>query len=452
MMDYIVNILVRFFVFLSRFAPFLSKLGLIEYRSYEDPGNDTKLHILLAGYNGVRNTGSDIRVAEIARQLEEGLGKDRVEISVMALDTENLCCYFADDVHLIPFNTIFFWALFKACCANQAVILCEGSTFKSKFANALTLYSCEAAGIMKNQHKPCIAYGSEAGDMDAFVERAVRSLCKDTYCIARTRNTLDLVQSLGLKGHLGTDAAWRFDSSACNQWAISQLRQSGWDGVSPLLGIAPINPFCWPVKPSLIKWLRAQITGDHSLQYQLWYFFSWSKQRKQQFEAYLDAIADAVNAFAEKHPCHIILFGMEKLDGEAVNRLKEKLRQPAAVILSSNHNGCEMAAVLRQLSLLITSRYHAEVLSMEAKVPCVAISMDERLDNIMREMDMDKKQLLHADDGDLASELKRALDYIQSHEGQITEKTGQELLHYQRMFDEMGDFLTRWLLSWRENS
>ncbi len=446
-MDRVVNLLVKFFVFISRFAPFLSKLGIIKYRSFENPGDDPKLHILLAGYNGVRNTGSDVRVAEIARQLQERLGKDRAKISVMALDEENIRCYFDSDVRLIRFNTIFFAALFKACCENQAVILCEGSTLKSKFANALTLYSCEAAGIMKNQHKPCIAYGSEAGDMDAFLERTVRLLCKDTYFIARNQNSLDRIQSLGLKGHLGTDAAWKFDSSSYSDCAVAQLKESGWDGRTPLLGIAPINPFCWPVKPSLTKWLKSAVTKDHALQYQLWYFFSWSEQRKQQFEDYLNAIAESVNAFAAKHACHVVIFGMERLDADACSRLKSKLRLPVSTFLSSEHDGYEMAAALRQLSWLITSRYHAELLSMEAKVPCIAVSMDERLDNLMQEMDMCRDQLLHADDANLSSELTAALEFVQTHQEQIKDKITPQLARCQKTFDEMGDFLIRRLLA-----
>ncbi len=451
-MDRFMDIVVRFIVFLSRFAPVLSKMGFIKYRSCKSTKNDSKLHILLAGYNGARNTGSDVRVSEIARQLTERLGRDHVEISVMTMDEASMRCYFDGDVRLIHCNSIFLLDVFKACCASQAVILCEGSTLKSKFANALTLYSCEAAGIMKAQHKPCIAYGSEAGEMDAFLERTVKKLCKDTYFIARTRNSLDCIHRLGLTGHLGTDAAWEFDSSSCTAWALRQLKRSGWDGVEPLLGIAPINPFWWPVKPSVMKWIRAKITGDHSLQFQLWYFFSWSKQREQQFEDYLDAIAEAVREFVAKHSCHVVIFGMERLDADACDKLKSKLPMSVPTFLSADYDGYKMSALLRQLSLLVTSRYHAEVLSMGAKVPCIAVSMDERLDNIMQEMGMCQNLLLHADDADLSSRLMQALEFVRSHQGEIREKIGHQLVRYKDMLDQMGDFLITWIRSYGDTA
>ncbi|MCD7724715.1 MAG: polysaccharide pyruvyl transferase family protein [Clostridiales bacterium] len=399
----------------------------------------------MVGYNGARNTGADVRVAEIAKQLQGCFGKEKAQISVMTLDEENICCYFDSDIRLVPFSSIFFVDVFRACCANHAVILCEGSTLKSKFANALTLYFCEAAGIMKNQHKTCIAYGSEAGEMDAFLERTVKRLCSDTYFIARTKNSLEQIQRLGLKGHLGTDTAWKFDSSSHMEWAATQLRESGWDGTSPLLGIAPINPFWWPVRPSLAKWMKAGVTGDHSLQFQLWYFFSWSKRQERQFEDYLDAIALSVNEFTKKYSCHVVILGMERLDADACNKLNAKLARPAAVFLSSDHDGYEMAAVLRKMSLLITSRYHAQVLSMDARVPSVAISMDERLDNIMEEMKLCEHQLLHADDKELASELKSALEYTLFHQEQIKAKIGHQLVCYQNTLEDMRDFLISWL-------
>ncbi len=446
-MDRLLNIFVRIMIGLSRFAPFFARFGLVKYVGADEAAADGRLHILLVGYNGARNTGSDVRVAEIARQLKERLGSEHVAICVMTLDEESLRCYFDEDVRLIQVSSIFLWDVFKACCENQAAILCEGSTLKSKFANALTLYSCEAAGIMKNQHKPCIAYGSEADEMDEFLARTIKKVCTDTYFIARTRDSLDRIRGLGLRGRLGTDTAWEFDSSGSADWAIRQLKAAGWDGEAPLLGVAPINPFRWPVRPSLLKWLRAGITGDHALQFRLWYFFSWSKSRRHQYAAYLDAIAAAVNDYAAAHPCRVVILGMEELDSDACKKLKERLNVPAMTILSANHNGYEMAAVLRQLSMLITSRYHAKVLSMEAGVPCVAVSMDERLDNLMQEMGMDHDQLLKADDSDLAAKLMAALTYVDTHQEEIRKRLGQQYAGYCKTFDEMGDFLIWWLRS-----
>jgi len=64
--------------------------GLVELSKLEwilgvgqpwQPG--TKLKLLFAGYNGTRNTGSDVRVEEMLRQVRCVLGLENIELSVM---------------------------------------------------------------------------------------------------------------------------------------------------------------------------------------------------------------------------------------------------------------------------------------------------------------------------------------------------------------------------------
>jgi hypothetical protein len=47
-----------------------------------------KLKLLFAGYNGTRNTGSDIRVEEIVRQMQRILGAENVAATVMTQNFE----------------------------------------------------------------------------------------------------------------------------------------------------------------------------------------------------------------------------------------------------------------------------------------------------------------------------------------------------------------------------
>ena len=42
-----------------------------------------KLRLLFAGYNGTRNTGSDVRVEEMLRQVRRVLGPENLALSVM---------------------------------------------------------------------------------------------------------------------------------------------------------------------------------------------------------------------------------------------------------------------------------------------------------------------------------------------------------------------------------
>jgi hypothetical protein len=74
---------------------------LPKYETWE-PGK--KLKILLVGYNGMRNTGADVRVVAMVEQFYRLLGRDRIEIGVLTLNLERTEAYFKPPTGLIEFN------------------------------------------------------------------------------------------------------------------------------------------------------------------------------------------------------------------------------------------------------------------------------------------------------------------------------------------------------------
>ncbi|MBR1633499.1 MAG: hypothetical protein IJ682_00395 [Lachnospiraceae bacterium] len=441
-MDRILCLLIYLITILSRFSKTLARCGI---GSYEEWSPEKPYRLLLVGYNGARNTGSDVRVAAIARQLKQLFGAEHIQITVMTLDAKSLSGYFDEDVTLLPFSSIFPWDLYRACCRHHAAILCEGSTLKSTFANALTLFMCEAASVMAGQKKPCIAYGSEVGQMEPFLEQAAARLCRDTYFITRTKASLFALQKLGLKGHTGTDAAWLYDRAIPAEDADRLLRQQGWDGKQPLLGIAVINPFCWPVRASLFKWLKGISANRLSGQYDKWYFFSDSPARRRAYRRYLHETARAVRSFLQKHDCFPVLIGMERLDEKACRALLGQLAHPVALFLSGDCTADVMTGVLHRLSILVTSRYHAAVLSMEHPCPIVAVSMDERLDGIMDELSLNQNYLFHVTDRRLGKKLYRALSVAYSDADAISRHLRREHARYQEKQDDIGHFLKQYI-------
>jgi len=404
-----------------------------------------KLKILLVGYNGKRNTGADVRVAEMVKQFYNVLGQDKIEITVMTLDTEMTDVYFQPPTKQFKFSTIFFKDLLDACDQNHMAILCEGSTLKSKFANALTLFFCEAAGIMKKQGKPCIAYGSEAGDMDDFVKRMASDLCSETYFIARTQPSLDIVKSMGLEGHLGTDTAWTF-TPADASWAAKELKEkTGWDGKKPVVGFAVINPFCWPVKPSLKMLGEAALTKNWDDHFEKYYFFTTSPERKKLFKAYIDGLADAANRFIEAHDCHVVAIGMEALDLGPCEQFTSQIKGPTGIFSSRFYDGFQMTAVLHSLSLLVTSRYHARVLSSTAGVPSIAVSMDERLFNIFSECGHVDEYYLKTDEPDLANKLFSTMEKCWKNRENVSREILASIPRYLEMMSDMGKFFRGWV-------
>src|SRR3974390_2936890 len=95
-----------------------------------------KLKLLFAGYNGTRNTGSDVRVEEMLRQIRHILGRERVDFSMMTFDFERSRGYFKG-TNQVRLPDIFPPFLANEVPKNHGGVACEGSMFKSKFPNAL---------------------------------------------------------------------------------------------------------------------------------------------------------------------------------------------------------------------------------------------------------------------------------------------------------------------------
>ena len=122
-MDRVLCLLIYVITFFARFSKWLAKIGIGSYEEYRP---ERELKLLLVGYNGARNTGSDVRVAAIAQQVRGLFGKGQVHITVMTLDASSLSGYFDDDVELLPFSSFFPFHLYRACCFRFiSVVVCS---------------------------------------------------------------------------------------------------------------------------------------------------------------------------------------------------------------------------------------------------------------------------------------------------------------------------------------
>jgi polysaccharide pyruvyl transferase WcaK-like protein len=411
---------------------------LAKYVRFDTWQEGERLKILLIGYNGRRNTGADLRVAAMVEQFYHLLGRDAVEIGVLTLDAASIRGYFPPSVKLEVFDPMDLLPLLKIGSAYHMGVLSEGSCLKSKFANVLTLLFIGFAGAMKRQGKPCLAYGSEAGRMDPLIYRTAQHLCDETLFIARSRPSLQIIDAMGLEGVVGTDTAWIVRPAPAS-WARRELvRRAGWDEERPLLGVAVINPFWWPVKADLVKYLLGGRKKAPLTHYAGWYFLQDSDERRALFHRYLSNIAEAVNAWTERHHAHVVLFGMEALDEDACVRLQRRLSTPAPIFSAVHYDGYQLTALLRELSLLITSRYHARVLAMPAGVPSIAVSMDERLRNLLAEAGHLKDYYVEAGDPQLSPRLLAALETLWANREEVREEMLAAIPHYLHMVADMG--------------
>ena len=376
-----------------------------------EPGAPLKL--LLAGYNGTRNTGADVRVEEMIRQFRHLFGDEHVEMSIFTIDPEKTKGYFRT-VRQLHIPKIFPRYLAGAVHDHHAVVACEGSMFKSKFASALSTMMVGAIGLAAAEQKLAIGYGGEAGKMDKGLAKLVERYCRDGLILARNQESQEILGDLGVPAKGGTDTAWAF-TPAPPSVGEAILRERGWDGETPVLALCPINPFWWPVKPNLTRAATNALGGLHADEhYGSVYFHREGKDVHDAQERYLDAWAEGVRHFRNGHDIFPVCFGSEMLDREACEGLSERLadeRGAPPIIVSDEFDMYEMVSAMRVSRYLLSSRYHAIVTTMGAPVASAGITMDERIRNLMKDRGT-PELALEVDDPELGARVAVALEAL----------------------------------------
>ena len=397
------------------------------------PGN--KLKLLFAGYNGTRNTGSDVRVEEMLRQIRHILGAERVELSIMSQNFQLSRGYFQStrQVHL---PDVFPPFLAREVPRHDGVVACEGSMFKSKFANALTTMMIGSLGIASAQNKLSVGYGAEAGYMDPLLARMCRRYCAQSLIITRNVESMATLKALGVSSELGTDTAWTFEPLPA-EYGTAELRRAGWDGKTAILALCPINPFWWPVRASVGKYAMRLLLGAYKdSHYRTIYFHNSGQKARQQYRQYLSGMAGAVNAFRKDRHIFPVLVAMERLDAKACLHLREQLGD-LPILSSDDYDMYQLVSILRCCHMLVSSRYHGIVTAMPALFPSAGITVDERIRNLMHERGHDHL-LLNVDDIDLKTRLFDILHRLDREADDIRNGIGRTVARNIKMMAKMG--------------
>jgi polysaccharide pyruvyl transferase WcaK-like protein len=398
----------------------------------------TKLKLLFAGYNGTRNTGSDVRVEEMLRQVRRILGAENLALSVMSQNFELTRGYFGDAIQ-VYLPDVYPPFLNSEVAKNDGVIACEGSMFKSKFADALTTMMIGALGIAAARNKLSVAFGAEAGEMNPILQKMVKRFCCNSLVITRNVESQAVLGELGVPTELGTDTAWTFEAHG-PEYGRKALLDSGWDGSLPVLAICPINPYWWPVKASLEKWMAHSVAGAYAKShYRTIYFHRSGPEVDSAYEKYLAQLAGGVSKYRKSSAVFPVVIGMEMLDLDSCERVSEKLGG-VPIFSSDRYDMYEIVSILRSCHRLLSSRYHAIVTTMPAGIPSAGVTMDERIRNLMRDRGHEHL-LMRVDELELEDKIVAALRALDSQTEAVRDAMGRTVARNLQLMARMGTYL-----------
>jgi len=394
-----------------------------------------KLKLLFAGYNGTRNTGSDVRVNEILRQTRHILGAENVDFSVMTQSFDRAKGYF-EGTRQVFLPDVFPPFLYRETRANHGVVACEGSMFKSKFANALTTMMIGSLGHASAENKLSVGYGAEAGHMDKLIEEMCARYVRDSLVITRNVESQSVLGKLGISTELGTDTAWTFEPHP-DSYGRAALRDAGWDEKTPILVLCPIHPFVWPVKAALAKYIARVTTGVYrESQYRTVYFHESGAEVERKFKHYLDGFVSATRAFTTKHRVFTVLVAMERLDAVACRAIADQI-PGLPIFTSDDYDMYQLVSILRQCSYLVSSRYHGIVTCMPSLVASAGVTMDERIRNLMRERGH-QHLFLTVDDPDLGPKMLQMMETLVAEADSVRDGIGQTVVRNLKVMARMG--------------
>jgi polysaccharide pyruvyl transferase WcaK-like protein len=238
--------------------------------------------------------------------------------------------------------------------------------------------------------KPCLAYSVDAGEASHFNRWLIRrEASKTNLILARTKKAAHRLQNWQVTApiEVTADNAFAFQPAPQDRGLLKRI----WPEASHVVGIAAEDIYMWPVQ--IRPWGRKK----HC--YRWPYYYQHSNACRQKSGLLVDVLAVQADEIVEKYDKDVALLSMEGLDTVFTTKIQQHMKHAdrTKVFSSMRYNASQMTSVLRSLDLLITSRYHAGVLSLPCQVPQTAIGHDLRIKDLYTDLETSDLFVDHED-------------------------------------------------------
>jgi polysaccharide pyruvyl transferase WcaK-like protein len=364
--------------------------------------------VLLLGYNGANNTGAEALLLADIDDVRAVLGPQAV-ITIPCLNPPNLRRYIQEtpNLRIAPLPTIFFAALRRLVRENDLIMLVEGSTYMDTWTSAMLWAYLWTTRCAHDLGKPCLAYAVDAGEIKSGFDQWLvrREAGKASLIIVRAAAAAERLRAFGVTApvEVTADNAFNFHPNPADAGLLSRA----WPEAGPnVVGLALVDFYLWPVimKP----W------GPKADCYKWPYYFSRSPERTRATQSLARSYADLADDLISRHDTSVALIGMEALDEVLLRQVHGYMAHPdrARIFCSRQYNASQMVSILRSLEVLLTSRYHACVLSLAAQVPQIAVGHDLRLKTIYRELGLFEDFFVDPNTHDLCASLGQRVERL----------------------------------------
>ena len=347
------------------------------------------IRVLMVGYNGANNTGAEALLASDIADVRAVLGPG-AHITVPSLNPDNLRRYLAEGptLRIEPLPTVFFAAIRRMVKESDLVLLVEGSTYMDTWGSPLLWAYLWATRCAAKLGKPCLAYAVDAGTLKPANARLVRRVASRTdLIVTRTRAAAGRLRAVGVTAPLEStaDNAFTFQPRETDRGWVAREWPRAAGGV---VGLAMVDFTLFPVV--MRPW------GAKELCYKRPYYFSSSLERTRSSEMLVRGYAALADSVIERTGKAVALISMEQLDEGMAERVHGRMRHPESArrFSARAYDASRMTSLLRGLDLLVTSRFHAAVLSLAAGVPQVAVHHDTRLATLYEDLGLKEKWFL----------------------------------------------------------
>ena len=381
--------------------------------------NENETKVLLVGYNGANNTGAEALLLSDIEDVRRVLGPG-ARITVPSLAPENLRRYVQEGpgLRIVPIPILYFAALRRLVKEHDLIMLVEGSTYMDTWGSVLLWAFLWTTLCAARFGKRCIAYAVDAGSLSRLNRWLVRRIASRTdLIVTRNRAAAERLVSFGVKAPIEVTADNAFMYRTRSQddgWPQMQWPRAQ-DG---MIGMAVVDFNLFPVV--LRPW------GKKADCYKWPYFFSRSSRRRQASEALAAGYAALADHVADRHGAPVALIAMEEVDERLALAIRGRMTHPemARVYSSRVYNASQMTVLLRSLRLLVTSRYHAGVLSLGAQVPQVAVGHDLRLRTLYEDLGLPERLFIDPRGPSMFERLDSCIDELSSSSGEISQLLG----------------------------